>query len=207
MSARTSRGFTLVEVLVALVVMALMATMAWQGVDGIARARSTSEGQVERMLRLESVVAQWDQDLAALHDANAAPVRPIEFDGSTLRMTRRTESGVQVVAWSLRDGAWLRWAAPPVTTRRGLRERWEQSKQLLPADPGQLRAIEGVAQWRLYLYRGNAWTNAQSSASTTSDGGAVRETLPQGVRCVLAFAPGSGTSGELTRDVYLAVQR
>ena len=34
------RGFTLVEVLVALLIMAVMATMAWQGVDGIVRARS-----------------------------------------------------------------------------------------------------------------------------------------------------------------------
>ena len=31
------RGFTLVEVLVAMAVMAIMSLMAWQGVDGIAR--------------------------------------------------------------------------------------------------------------------------------------------------------------------------
>ena len=34
-----ARGFTLVEVLVALLVMAVMAGMAWQGVDGIVRSR------------------------------------------------------------------------------------------------------------------------------------------------------------------------
>ena len=35
-------GFTLVEVLVALVIMAVLAGMAWRGVDGMARSRSAS---------------------------------------------------------------------------------------------------------------------------------------------------------------------
>ena len=52
------RGFTLIEVLVALLVMAVMAVMAWQGVDGIVRARAASEGQVDRLLRLNTVLAQ-----------------------------------------------------------------------------------------------------------------------------------------------------
>ena len=43
-----ARGFTLVEVLVALLVMAIMAVMAWQGVDGIARAREISGSRLER---------------------------------------------------------------------------------------------------------------------------------------------------------------
>ncbi|NJM44213.1 MAG: prepilin-type N-terminal cleavage/methylation domain-containing protein [Brachymonas sp.] len=33
-----SRGFTLIEVLIALMVMSLMAVLTWQGVDGMARA-------------------------------------------------------------------------------------------------------------------------------------------------------------------------
>jgi general secretion pathway protein J len=37
------RGFTLVEVLVALVVMAVLASMAWQGIDGIARSRTIAD--------------------------------------------------------------------------------------------------------------------------------------------------------------------
>ena len=39
------RGFTLVEVLVALVVMATLAVMAWQGVDGIVRTRDASQAR------------------------------------------------------------------------------------------------------------------------------------------------------------------
>ncbi|MDO8376410.1 MAG: prepilin-type N-terminal cleavage/methylation domain-containing protein, partial [Aquabacterium sp.] len=38
-SNATRQGFTLVEVLVALVIMAVIAVMGWQGVDSMARSR------------------------------------------------------------------------------------------------------------------------------------------------------------------------
>ena len=108
---RNARGFTLVEVLVAMLIMALMAGMAWQGIDGIARARATSEGSVDRMLRLNTVLIQFEQDLASLQDSHDVPA--LVFDGSTMRLTRRTDVGLQVIAWSLRGESWLRWAGTP----------------------------------------------------------------------------------------------
>ena len=62
--ARAPRGFTLIEVLVAMVVMAIMSLMAWQGVDGIVRARDANQARLEQTLRLKTVIAQWEQDLA-----------------------------------------------------------------------------------------------------------------------------------------------
>jgi general secretion pathway protein J len=220
----TQRGFTLVEVLVALLVMAVMATMAWQGVDGIVRARSASEGQVDRLLRLNTVLAQWEQDLAAIEDTDIVP--PLTFDGSTLRLTRRGDAGVQLVAWSLRDGSWLRWPGPQVRTTHELQDAWLRSLQLNGSEPQQLRALQGVAQWQVYFFRGNAWSNAQSSADVdqvrvpappasgaggaAGAGGAVaaapRTVLPSGVRIVLDFADGSGFNGGLTRDIRLGPQ-
>ena len=204
MKHRTHAGFTLVEVLVALLAMAVMAAMAWQGIDGIARARSTSEGHVDRTLRLNSVIAQWEQDLEALHDTRLVPA--LRFDGSSLRLTRRSERGVLVGVWSLRETGWLRWTSPPASTASALQDHWLQALQLQAGDAGQLRAVEGVSRWQLYYYRGNAWTNAQSSADAAGTESQVRELLPAGVRLVLSFAPGSGFDGALTRDVHLAVQ-
>jgi general secretion pathway protein J len=208
---RGHRGFTLVEVLVALSVMAMLAVMAWQGIDGIARARSASEGRIDRVLRLNSVIAQWEQDLAAVQDSQVVPA--LIFDGATLRLTRRHDEGLQVVAWSLRKEGWLRWVGTPVTTTRELQDQWLRSLQLLGDDPGQLRALDAVSQWQLYFYRGNAWSNAQSSAdvaptaaSASAPTTTLRQVLPTGVRLVLGFAPGSGTSGTLTRDISLAQQ-
>ena len=208
--ART-RGFTLVEVLVALLILSIMAAMAWQGVDGIVRAREASQRQLEQTLRLNTVLAQWQTDLSAVQDTGAVP--PLVFDGATLRMTRGTPDGVQVVAWSMRqestDNAWRRWAGASVTGSAALQDSWFASQQLQGGEPGQLRAVEGVSQWQVYFFQGNAWSNAQSTGNVAAppagaaSGVAPRQALPSGVRVVLSFAPGGGLAGTLTRDEML----
>ena len=101
-----------------MVVMAIMSLMAWQGVDGIVRARESNQVRLEQTLRLETVMAQWEQDLASLQETTAVPA--LSCDGQSVRLTRRTDDGMQVVVWSLRPDAhgnvWQRWAGPAVTT-------------------------------------------------------------------------------------------
>jgi general secretion pathway protein J len=211
---KADRGFTLIEVLVAMTVMAVMAMMAWQGVDGIVRARDSSQGSLERTLRLDSVVAQWDQDLASLQDSNGAAPE-LACDGSTVRMTRRAEGGLQVVAWALRPSAtdftWWRWASPPVRTVGELQDNWVRTQQLQGGETGALKTITGLIGWQVYFYRGNGWSNCQSSndvvavapPASGASGIAPLEVLPTGVRMVLTFAPGSGQSGSLVRDTLI----
>jgi general secretion pathway protein J len=206
------RGFTLVEVLVALVILALMAGMAWRGVDGIVRTRDASQRQLEQTLRINTVIGQWETDLAAVQDTGAVPA--LQFDGATLSLTRNAQGGVQVVAWSLQPdpngSAWQRWASPVVTTGNALQQNWLMSQQLQGTEPGQLRALEGLTQWQVYYFVGNAWSNAQSTgnvaapvAGAASGAAPPRQALPSGVRVVLSFAPGSGAAGALTRDTLL----
>ena len=101
---RRRRGFTLIEVLVAMTIMAILAVMAWQGVDGIMRTRNASQARLDQTLRLGTVIAQWERDLAALQETSALP-SALAFDGASLRLTRRAERGMQLVVWSLRPGA------------------------------------------------------------------------------------------------------
>lgn len=195
-------GFTLVEVLVALVIMAVLAGMAWRGVDGMARARSASNDAVERTLRLSTALAQWEQDLLALHNSPSVPA--LRFDGAALRLTRETEGGVALVAWSLRDGAWWRWASPAVTRVPDLQEHWLRAQQLLGNEPGTLKIVDDASQVQVFFFRGNGWSNAQSAgdaAAADGRGAAAGEQLPTGVRLVLTV--GGAT---LTRDIVLAPQ-
>lgn len=215
--ARQSAGFTLVEVLVAMLVMSVIALMAWQGVDGIVRTRDASQARLEQSLRLSTALAQWEQDLASVQETPNVPA--LTYDGATLRLTRRAEQGMQVVAWSLRPDAvtgarWQRWASAPVTGAGELQQIWTRSLQFLGDEPGQLQVLSGLSQWQLYYFRGNAWTNAQSSGDTVSmvsstvDGAASqRQLLPNGVRLVLTFGPGSGHTGSLIRDLALGPQQ
>ncbi len=194
------RAFTLVEVLVALAIMAVIAAMAWRGVDGIARSRDVSNAAVERTLRLNTVLAQWEQDLLAIHTSFAAP--PLRFDGASLRLTREAPGGVQLVVWTLRGGAWWRWASPAVTRVSDLQEHWLRSQQLLGNEPGTLQVIDSASALQVYFFRGNAWANAQSSGDAAAPGvtaGSSDERLPTGVRLVITLP-----AGKLTRDVMLA---
>ena len=208
MKRRVQSGFTLVEVLVALMVMAILAGLSWQGLDAVFKARDASRESIDRTTRLATVLTQWQQDLEAIYDTTLVP--GIAFDGQTLRLTRRVDDGVALVAWSVRGGVWQRWASAAVQRSGALQENWLASQQFLGNEPGQLKVADGATEWQIYFYRGNAWTNAQSSAGV--GGGQTppppppfpgtpppqSSDLPQAVRLVITL-PG----GKLTRDIAL----
>ena len=215
MSVRPAPGFTLVEVLVALVIMAVVAAMGWQGVAGMTRAREIASAASERTLRLSALVGQWEQDLAATFDSPLVP--GLSFDGSALRIARRAEGGVQIVVWSLREGIWRRWTSPLVTRVGELQQVWQASQQLQGQEAGQLRLADGVSAWQIFFWRGQGGSNAHSSgdvalgasaqtpalpasaASGVATGKAQRTLLPSGVRLQIDLA-----EGRLLRDVMLA---
>ena len=163
MPKRKARGFTLVEVLVALVVMATMAMMAWRGLDALLKSRDIAQANLDQSARLQTVLAQWELDVRSVQDSGA--VTALSFDGASLRITRLQAQGLQVVAWTVRSGRLYRWEGPVVQTVAALEQSFERSQQLLAQEGQQLRALEGVSGWQMYFYRGNSWSNAQSSGN------------------------------------------
>nr|WP_316643548.1 prepilin-type N-terminal cleavage/methylation domain-containing protein [uncultured Roseateles sp.] len=213
-----SRGFTLVEVLVALLIMALMAMMSWRGLDAIIRTRDISQSHLERTMRLQTVMAQLEQDLLAVQDTGTVP--PLQFTGGSLQLTRLRPEGMQVVVWSRMGNAWTRWESPVTTRAEELQESYLRSLQLQANAPGMVRALEGVSGWQVYFYRGNSWSNAQSSsgaststpvppsvgASGPQGGNTPTSSLPAAVKMALQFDEASGWSGTLNRAVALGPQ-
>lgn len=210
-----SLGFTLVEVLVALLMMALLTGLAWRALDGVLRTRDDSRVAIDRTVRLSTVLTQWEQDLQAVFDTEAVP--PLSFDGQTLRLTRRAEGGVALVAWSVRGGQWQRWAGPAFVRTGELQESWLRSQQLVGTEPGTVVLAEAASAWQIYFARGGQWSNAQSTgdlvavrtplAAAPAASGAsapaaspppLREALPEAVRLVVTL--GGQT---LTRDIAL----
>lgn len=74
-STERMRGFTLVELLVALVVMALLSLMSWRGLDGMARATAVTQARADELVALQNGMAQFGADLDAMMDLTqtAAP--------------------------------------------------------------------------------------------------------------------------------------
>lgn len=198
-SQRAQRGFTLIEVMVALVVMAVMTVMAWRAVSTLTDSRERNEATMVRAETLQTLMRQWEIDVRDVQDTKLLPAA-VSFDGSTLRLTKRREGGVQLIAWQLREGRLSRWESSLTTTSTQLQDAWFRSQQLTSRDLQRMPGLSGLIGWQLYFFRNNAWTNAQSEADRDQQG---RATLPAGVRMRLQFAPDSGYRGELERQVLV----
>ena len=230
------RGFTLIELLVALAAMAVMAGLSWRGLDGMVRAQAQIQQRADAVLTLQAGLTQWSADLDAL--MQLPRTKTLDWDGRGLRLVRRSTvqpgDGLVVVAWSRRtvEGAdqWLRWQSPPQFSRGELQIAWNRAAQWAQ-NPGAAEIkdevrITPLAQWQIYYFRGNAWTNPLSSdnasaparqvpagpPSSESTGtpprgirsGPLSENpdlaLPDGVRLVLTLPAGQALNGIITHD-------
>ena len=217
---RGARGFTLVELLVALFAMALLAVMSWRGLDGMTRAQAATSARADEVLTLQVGLAQWSADLDAVMQLPGAAA--LDWNGRVLRMTRRDTtspmSGVLVAAWTLRSGQWLRWQSPPLTTRGQLNQAWLEADQWSQT-PGDAQrrlevAVTPLQEWKIFYFRSDAWTNPQSSDAVsapvaqpglTPEAAAMMAAqttpvIPEGVRLVLVLPPGGALAGEIQRD-------
>lgn len=231
MSHRFTRavGFTLVELLVAVAVMALLSVMAWRGLDAMGRAQTQTRAYSEDVLALQAGLAQWGSDLDAM--TQIPPAGGLDFDGRVLRITRQylydegaaatpanTSAGapavtgggsLRVIAWGARlvDGKrqWLRWQSAPLRTRPQLLLAWQQAGLWGQNPTAELMrrevAITGVDEWQVFYYRNNSWSSPLSSAAGIGLAAASGQApLPDGVRLVLTLSAGQAMSGKLTRD-------
>lgn len=227
LAPRTLRGgFTLVEVMVALAIMALISLLAWRGVDSMARAQEQTSAYTADVQALQTGLSQWGADLDAM--TQTPPVGGLDFDGRVIRMARyypfdsarsapsgeeaATATGggsVRVVAWGLRavDGKrlWLRWQSGPLRTRAEMELAWQQAGTWGQNPTADLMrrevAIAAIDDWQIFYYRNNSWTSPMSSAfgagASATNGLAP---FPDGIRMVLMLSEGQAVSGRLTRD-------
>lgn len=209
-----AHGFTLVELLVAIAVMALLSLMTWRAIDGMYRTQTLTRERADQLASLQGAMGQWVADLDAV--VPQPGLSAIDFDGLVLRLVRRdvqdtpqSSQGLRVVAWTRQStsGQWARWQSAPLRTQPELLEAWQQARQWAGAArdasvPGEVRLM-AVSGWELFYYRNDAWTNPLSASGTSagtpssSDPGA---SLPEGVRLVLDLPAGAALSGRLQRD-------
>src|SRR5690606_1625199 len=92
---KPARGFTLVELLVALVILSILAMMAWRAIDAMGTTQTITRNHADELRRLQSALGQWNADLDALVDTRE--VTAIQFNGQVLRLTRRDpmETGLE----------------------------------------------------------------------------------------------------------------
>lgn len=224
---KKTAGFTLIELMVAVAVMALLAMLSWRGLDGMTRVQSQTQNQTDGVLALQAGLSQWQTDLDAMVELPQVPgVTTLDYDGQVLRLTRRymeqkstsqatdgtsgnIAESIRVVAWSQRQlngkSQWVRWQSAATGNRAELLSAWLQAKQWAQnselSDKKQDVPIAAIDKWQIYYFRNNTWSNAQSSADTDAlIPGTKTATLPEGVRLVLTLSADQALVGNITRD-------
>jgi general secretion pathway protein J len=194
---RKHSGLTLLELLVALGLIALMAALGWRGLDAMLRTHEHTKAASRWWQDWQTALAQWRVDLDAMlepaDDGAAAPVW--STDAGTVRLLRRAPrapglpGGWLVVAWAATDDGtrWSRWQSPVLADAASVARWWDAAPQRVRAEGVRTVAI---TDWQVLTWREGAW----QPANTTQPPAAVRLVLSP------AAGAGSGASGPLTLD-------
>lgn len=212
---RRAAGFTLIEVLVALSLLAVLAVMSWGGLDGMMRTQQVTLEHQSDTLSAQVGLAQWTLDLDQL--ADNPYLYPLAWEGQTLRLLRRTgpaqPEGLLVVAWRLersagpdQPGRWMRWQSEPLRERQALLQAWRDALSPAPgaAGAGSTADLLPLSSWQVLFYRAGAWGPASPPAPGTAPPRPERPLgeWPEGVRLQLQLPPGQLLSGALQSDWF-----
>ena len=198
-SSRRAAGFTLIEVLVALVIMAVLSAMAFRGIDAVMRAKDTALAASDRTLKLNTGMSQFEYDVSQIVDSRVLP-QAVMFDGATLRVARRTPEGIQLVLWTLQDRRWQRWASGSFVHTSELTDAWMRSQQWDAISGNAITVLENVDSFQVYVCNpaniattGCSWNNVQSTQGAQTAAGGVAQA--NAIRIALKLP-----EGELTRE-------
>jgi len=188
---RRARGFTLLEILVAMVILAVMGLMAYRGVSEARVAVANAESHLERLRAVQRSVQLMVTDFRTL---TRRPVREPIGDGQRATLLRDPNS---VALIELSHGGWPNGAGTPRGTAQRvvyriedgklLREHWTVMDPTLATQPVRRELLDGVERVEIrYLTSGREWIADWPPFNNTADLGFYMRPLAIEFTLVLA---------------------
>ena len=171
-------GLTLIELLVAIGVLAFVAVLGWRGLDSITRARIALNADLEQTRGLQLAFAQLQSDCAnAVDAATLDGSSPLIVDAARVTIARRIQpeaqaGALQLVTWRLRDGVLTRDESPPTRDLTQLAQ-YRQFAQTGGTQPVTLKSGVQQMQVRVWSDDSRGWRGWEQMSNQRVSRGAL----------------------------------
>jgi len=175
-SKNGSSGFTLVEMIIAITILAMVAILGWRGLDGIVRSRVALTTEMEQTRGMQLTFAQLQSDCAQIAPLSLMSARPtLLAQPGRLLMVRlvfadQQPTRVQVIDYRLRDGRLTRQESAPTRDLNQLDSMW-QSALNDAGDSSQAVLLQSdIASMQMQLWGsdGQGWRPSAAAAGAGS---------------------------------------
>lgn len=170
--AKSPRGFTLLELLIAVVIFGLIAAMAYSGLNNVLLARSQTEARTQELYKLQMALTVIERDIEQIVDRpvrdeygeNQAAFVANEYGDYLLQFTRTgwmnplnlPRSNLQRIAYSVKD-------------EKLIRSIWYVLDRAQDSERYDIMLLDGVKNLEIrYLDEKKEWQRSWPPLSTTS---------------------------------------
>jgi general secretion pathway protein J len=176
-------GLTLIELLVAISILAIIAVLGWRGLDSIVRARAALTSDLEQTRGMQLTFAQMQSDCAHIASPSTIGARlPIMVNQGRFTLVRTVfaenqPSRLQIVSYLLKDGVLSRLESVATRDMRVLDTLWlSAASNLAVSDSGKIQPVallSGVSMLTMRTWVNGSWRAGtdpatQAAGSTTS---------------------------------------
>ncbi|AMP01922.1 prepilin-type N-terminal cleavage/methylation domain protein [Collimonas arenae] len=179
---KSSAGFTLVEMIIAITILAMVAILGWRGLDGIVRSRIALTTEMEQTRGMQLTFAQLQSDCAQLAPASLMLTRPtLLATQDRLLMVRQVfaeqqPTRVQVIDYRLRNGVLTRQESLATRDLNVLDGLWQSALNDAGDHPENSQAVTlqsdlASMQMQLWGSDGQGWRPPAAASAGSQDTG------------------------------------